>query len=188
MYGGKFYDVKVKPNDPNSIFTANDWGIFRHYLEAGTWKYEWILNLSAEPPAPNEVFARNVRALAFDPENPNLLYAAWKNSHSKWTGIDTRSKVARGLPPYKSEDWEIHTVDFQFLTLEVDPSNPEVVYGGELFRVVYKSQNHGQNWSPVNNGINALLVHDSDVDPKDHSPLIAATDGGVYEKRGLGSG
>ncbi|MCK4487792.1 MAG: hypothetical protein KAU38_13670, partial [Desulfobacterales bacterium] len=190
MEGGEFYDVEVKPNDSNSIFTANDWGIFRHYFEGNEWKYQWILNLSQEPPLPGEVFARNVRALAFGPKDPDTLYAAWKNSHSKWEGIDTSSKVARGTPPYEDGDWEIFTVDYQFLTLAVrpsdDPSPSEVIFGGELARGVYKSQDHGQVWTPVNNGINALIIYDVDVDPNDATHLLTGTIVGVYEKRGGG--
>jgi hypothetical protein len=186
MYGGKFYDVKIKPNDPTSIFTANDWGIFRHYFEGGQWNYQWILNLSTEPPAPGEVFARNVRALAFDPSNPDILYAAWKNSHSKWPGIDTRSKVARGLAPYENVNWDIYTVDYQFLRLAVHPLHGETLFGGELARGVFRSADHGQTWSGANNGINALLVNDVDVDPYDKSHLLAGTTTGVWEKKGAG--
>jgi len=186
MDGGEFYDVEVKPNDPNSIFTANDWGIFRHYFEGGVWKYQWILNLSQEPPLPGAVFARNVRALAFDAKNPDVLYAAWKNSHSQWEGIDTRAKVARGTPPYENANWEIYTADLQFFALAVHPVNSEKVFGGELFRGVYKSLDHGQSWTPVNKGINALLVYDVEADPNDATHLIAATSTGVHEKRGSG--
>ncbi len=186
MEGGEFYDVEVKPNDPNSIFTANDWGIFKHYFEEGEWKYQWILNLKEEPPPPGAVFARNVRALAFDPKNPDILYAAWKNVISQWENVDTSSKVARGTAPYEDFNWEIYTVEYQFLTLTVHPENSEFIFGGELARGVFKSQNHGLNWTPFNNGINAVLVDDVDVDPHDATHLLAATHSGVYERRGTG--
>ena len=192
MDGGEFYDVEVKPDDPNSIFTANDWGIFRHYFEAGEWKYQWILNMSGDTPTDNEVFAGNVRALAFDPKNPDILYAAWKNSHSRWTNIDTRSKVARGVPPYEDANWEIYTTDYQFLGLAVRPSDApsptpsEVIFGGELGQGVFKSSDHGQNWTDANHGINALFIKDIDVDIHDTTHLLAATHAGVFEKRGAG--
>jgi hypothetical protein len=190
MDGGEMYDVEIY--DPDTVFTANDWGIFRHYYEGGAWKYQWILNLSGEPPLPGEVFARNVRALAFDPNDPDrrTLYAAWKNSHSKWDNVDTRSKVARyvappaGAPTWEDDDWEIYTVDYQFLTLAVHEGNSEVVFGGELQRGVYRSSNHGQTWASVNNGINALLVYDVEANPNDPNHLLAATATGVHEKQG----
>jgi hypothetical protein len=186
MPGGAFHDVEVKPNDPDSIFTANDWGIFRHYFQAGEWKYQWILNLSQEPPPAGAVFARNVRALAFDPKNPDILYAAWKNSTSQWPDIDTSSKVAKGTPPYEDANWEIYSVDYQFLSLAVHPENSEILLGGELTRGIYKSLDHGQNWVSINLGINSLLVNDIDLDPNDPNHLLAATSAGVYEKRGAG--
>ena len=186
MEGGKFWDVEVKPNDPNSIFTANDWGVFRHYFEEGEWKYQWILNFSGAEPSPGAVFARNVSALAFDPKNPDILYAAWKNNISQWENIDTGSKVARGTLPYEDANWEIYTSGYQFEALTVHPENSEVILGGEFYQGVYKSQNHGQSWTPVNNGINAIIVRDVEVDPHDAKHLLAGTFVGVYEKRAAG--
>ena len=188
MEGGKFWDVEVKPNDPNSIFTANDWGIFRHYFEGGEWKYQWVLNFSGAEPPPGAVFARNVSALAFDPKNPDILYAAWENHISQWENIDTGSKVARGTPPYENANWEIYNSSgYRFEALTVHPENSEVIFGGEFWQGVYKSQDHGQSWTPVNNGINGIIVRDVEVDPNDVNHLLAGTFIGVYEKRAAGN-
>ena len=187
MDGGKFYDVEVKPNDPNSIFTANDWGIFRHYFEEGEWKYQRILNLKEEPPPPGAVFARNVQAMAFDPKNPDILYAAWKNSISQWENVDTSPKIARGTPPYEDADWEIHSVDSLFLALAIHPVSSETIFGGDTSLGLYKSQDHGQTWTPINNGINAIIIRDLRINPNDSTHLLAGTVSGVFEKKGEGS-
>jgi len=188
--GGQFYDVEVHPSDSNSIFTANDWGIFRHYYEGAAWQYQWILNYPGFPSASrpnNDVYARNVRALAFDSNNSDILYAAWKNAHS-FPNVDTGSKVARHKPGDSTwAQWDIYPVDHQFLALAVHPSPNDIIFGGELAQGVYKSQDHGQSWTKINNGINAVIVNDVDVDPNDNTHLLAATISGVYEKRGTGN-
>ncbi|UCD88479.1 MAG: hypothetical protein JSW04_08355, partial [Desulfobacterales bacterium] len=182
--GGQFYDVEVKPDDSNSIFTANDWGIFRHYDDAG-WNYQWFLNYSniGNPAPDNEVYGRNVRALAFDPNAPDVIYAAWKNSHS-WPNVDTNGKVAKGTPPYGDANWEIYDADQQFKDLVVHPLNGNIIFGGELAKGVFKSLDYGQTWTELNNGINAVIIYDVDVDPNDNTHLLAATVAGVYERRG----
>jgi photosystem II stability/assembly factor-like uncharacterized protein len=178
---GSFYDVEVKPNDSNSIFTANAYGIFRHYFDEGEWKTDWILNYRGDwPPPSDEVFARMVRTLAFDPQNPDVIYAAWKNPY----GGDARPKVAKGSPPYGDADWEIYTLDYELLTLAVHPTNSEVIFGGDIYLGVYKSQDHGETWAPINNGINAVIVYDVAIDPKDTTHFLAGTLSGVYEKKG----
>ena len=178
---GTFYDVEVKPNDSNSIFTANAWGIYRHYFEEGEWKYEWLLNYLGDwPPPSDEVFARMVRALAFDPQNPDILYAAWENPY----GGDPRPKVAKGTPPYGDSDWEIHTGDYNFLTLAVHPMNSQVIFGGEGNLGIYKSQDQGITWTPVNEGINAFIVYDIAIDPNDSDHKLAGTLSGLFEKKG----
>ncbi len=194
--GGEFYDVEINPNDPNSIFTANDCGIFRHWFDNG-WQEQWILNYTGFPSAPrpeNEIFARNVRSLAFDPNNPDVLFVAWKNSHS-FTNVDRASKVAKHTPPgagsstwtLASGEWDIYTTDYQFVDLAVHPTDGSVIFGGELARGVFKSSDFGENWSAVNMGINAVQVYDVKTDPNDSTHLLAATLSGVYEKIGNGS-
>jgi len=181
--GGGFRQVEVKPDDSNLLFTGNDYGLFKHYYEKGEWKYEWILNHSnypAWPPPEGEIWARWVWAITFDPQNPGVLYAAWRNVWAE----DTRPKLMKGMPPYENSDWEIYTVDNHFQALAVHPVNSQVLFGGELVRGVYKSRDGGKNWTPINNGLDALLVYDVAADPNDSGHLIAATSAGVCEKQG----
>ena len=177
---GAFYEVEVKPDDSNMIFTGNAYGIFKHYFDEGEWKYEWILNYWGQwPPPPNEVFARMVQAFAFDPQHPNVLHAAWQNPYG-----DTRPKVARGTTPFADADWEIHTSPHQFLALAVHPTNSERIYGGSLNLGMYESEDHGQTWTEINNGINAVVVFDVAVDPDDSTHMFVGTVSGIFEKEG----
>jgi len=170
---GWFYDVEVKPNDSNSIFTANGWGIFRHYYDAGSWKYEWILSY----------VAANVRALAFDPQDPETLYAAWLYPIS-WGG-DGTGKIGRSTDG--GSNWDIYVADLQFITLAVHPTDSSTILGGELNLGVYKSVDSGQNWTSINTGVNAVIVYDVAIDPNDSTHLLVGANAGVYEKTGGGA-
>jgi hypothetical protein len=180
--GGGFRKVEVKPDDSNLVFTGNDWGLFKHYFDGDEWQTEWLVNCSTWPPPEGEIWARWVWALAFDPQDPDVLYAAWENP---WAS-DTTPKVAKGTPPYvdRNTDWEIYTVDYHFQALAVHPANSEVIFGGDRYLGVYRSQNHGQTWTSINNGINAVIVYDVAIDPKDSTHILAGTVSGLYEKTG----
>ncbi len=166
---GGFYNVEIKPNNPNSIFTSNKEGLFRHYFnsEAGQWKYEQILTGEAS----------DVRSLAFDPQDPEILYAGWR--------VDGIGKVGRSTDGGKN--WDIYSGDFQFTALTVHPANGEIIYAGDINSGAYKSLNYGQTWTPINNGINAVIVYDVKIDPNDSTHILAATNAGIYERKGEGA-
>lgn len=107
--------IAIKPNDPNIIYTGSGFGIIKHYREGSEWKYEW-------PIIPD---SRLVQDITFDPQNPEVLYATWKNPFSD----DHLPKVARSMNGGK--EWEIYTVEPEFLTLAVHPTNGDIVFGGD---------------------------------------------------------
>jgi photosystem II stability/assembly factor-like uncharacterized protein len=165
-----FTTVVVKPNDSNTVFTGSGYGIIKHYFDGNEWQHIW-------PVIPEDIACRLVWDIAFDPRNPAVLYAAWKNI---WFG-DGLPKVSRSVNG--GIDWETYTVDHEFICLAVHPTKSEVVLGGEEYLGVYKSEDHGQAWSPVNNGISAVIVYDVALDPDDSAHVLAGTISGVYEKR-----
>lgn len=175
---GNFSNVEIKPDDSNSIFTACDSGIFRHYYDNNdtTWKYEDIMQNNAG----QTVWLQNVKALAFDPQDPDILYA----SATKGTIPSNPSPtIARGTSPYGESQWEFFDNEKPLLTLAVHPSNSEVIYGGNEVGA-YRTQNHGQAWTQINEGINAIVVYDVAVDPNDNTHILTGTIVGVYEKKG----
>ena len=163
MDDSAFTTVVVKPNDSNTVFTGSDYGIIKHYFDGNEWQH-------IRPVIPEDIACCLVWDIAFDPQNPEALYAAWN-----W-GKVSRS-VTGGI------DWETYTVDHELICLAVHPTNSEVIFGGELYAGVFKSENHGQAWSPVNNGINAVIVYDVAIDPNDSAHILAGTLSGVYEKK-----
>ncbi|MCK4728727.1 MAG: hypothetical protein KAT27_07385, partial [Desulfobacterales bacterium] len=172
-----FLTVAVKPNDSNTVFTGSGYGIIKHYFDDTQWQYVWPVIPDDYP----NFGCRVVQDIAFDPQNPEILYAGWKNP---WFG-DFLPKVSRSING--GIDWETYTVDYEFLCLAVDPTNSEVIFGGELYLGVYKSQqDYGQTWTALNNGINAVIVYDVAIDPNDSTDILAGTISGVYEKKGAG--
>ena len=57
------------------------------------------------------------------------------------------------------------------------------MFGGDASLGLYKSQDHGQTWEPVNEGINAVVVNDIVIDPRDRTHILAATVAGLFEKK-----
>jgi photosystem II stability/assembly factor-like uncharacterized protein len=165
-----FTTVVVKPNDSNTVFTGSGYGIIKHYFDGNEWQHIW-------PVIPKDIACRLVGDIAFDPRNPAVLYAAWKNI---WFG-DGLPKVSRSVDG--GIDWETYTVNHELISLAVHPTKSEVIFGGEEYLGVYESEDHGQAWSPVNNGINAVIVYDVALDPDDSAHILAGTISGVYEKK-----
>lgn len=147
--------MAVKPNHADTVFTGSRYGIIKHYFDGDKWQ---ILS----PVIPENIGCRSVRDMTFDPQNPEVLYAAWSYDS---TGDRVR-KVSRSTNG--GIDWETYTVKHIFTSLAVHPKNSEVIFGGERYAGVYKSKTHGQAWFPVNNGIDAYgdHIYDIAIDPK----------------------
>ncbi len=194
--GCMFNAIAVKPDEPNVIFTGNDFGVYKTSFDVALseWISERILgNWVGGPPPGSQVggdpLARDVRALAFDPQNPDVLYAAWKDQRFG----EPRGQLARGTAPFafNYEDygnWEIFITSREFFTLCVYPLNSEILIGGDQGDGIFKSQDHGQTWVPANEGINSAIISDIESDPRrlpgDPVHLLAATSAGVFEKTG----
>jgi len=171
QYGAAYLTVAAKPGDPNTAFTGSGFGIIKHYFDGTQWHFSWPIISDS----------RLVQDICYDPQNPQVMYAAWLNPYFG----DFLPKVARSTDG--GVNWEIYTVNQEFLTLAVHPANGEVIFGGEVFSGAFKSQDHGQSWSPINNGINAVIVYDVAIDPNDSTHLLAGTLSGLYEKKASGA-
>ena len=76
----------------------------------------------------------------------------------------------------------------EIMSLAVDYQTPNVIYVGTMGGGVYKSQNWGQSWSVVNNGLSDMEVDVLVLDPQDHNTLYIgqvlgvskSTDGGAH--------
>ena len=178
--GYHFYDVEIDPNDSASIFTGHGIGVLRFNQSVGSdtcppWKLQMPLDWTE-----GNYYSRYAKAVAFDPFNTGVVYAAWNNP---WYNIYPKI-FAKGTSPYAYENWEFHHIDYDFLAIAVHPTNSDIIIGGENDLGVFKSQDNGQTWLPINNGINAVIVYDVAIDPNDSTHVVVGTISGVYEKNG----
>jgi len=180
--GTQWLDMALKPHntgDPSQIYIATAFGIYRQtraadedatflggsFILGGAWGAE-----------------NNIRTVVFDPQNPQIVYATWR-SPIAWGG-DGIDKVGRSTNG--GDSWSTYVTNLLFLSLAVHPNNSEIVFGGHLNLGVFKSMDHGQSWTPVNEGLSAVIVKDAVIDPNDSSHILAGTVSGVYEKTGSG--
>ena len=170
---GGMESVAVKPNDSNTVFTASGYGLIKHYFDGTEWQYIWPVIPEDYP----KFGCRVAHDIDFDPQNPEVLYVPWRNpyfgDYLPRVSISTNGGI----------DWETYIVDYEFQCLKVHPTRSEVLMGGELYLGMYKSQDHGQAWAPVNDGLNGLIVYDVQNDPNDSAHMLAGTMSGLFEKK-----
>ena len=172
-------DMTLQPHaagQPSQVFIATEIGLLRITFAADEWAtwldHAWILGgaLGTE---------NGVRSVVCAPSNPNTVYAAWY-THIAYGG-DGIGKIGRSTDGGKT--WSTYVPDLYFLTLSVHPSDPDVIYGGHYNLGMFKSQDHGQTWKPINQGLNAVIVKDVAVDPHNPSHILLSTVSGVYQKK-----
>ncbi|WP_419661110.1 uncharacterized protein Dvar_15300 [Desulfosarcina variabilis str. Montpellier] len=167
--GGTFFAVAVKPDDSNTVFTASEGesgsdyslGLIRHFFDGNNWNQEQPYDSDC------------VLDLTFDPQDSDTLYAS---------EIDRIRKSDDG-----GETWQTYDNDTSFWSIAVHPTDFDVIFGGENNRGVYKGVYDGQadnyTWTPMNDGLNAVLVQDIALDPNDTTHILAGTISGLYEKK-----
>ncbi|MEA3435396.1 MAG: hypothetical protein U9R43_02950 [Thermodesulfobacteriota bacterium] len=165
--------VAVKPNDSNTVFTGGGWGLEKHYFDGTEWQYIWPLLPEDYP----NYGCRQAWDIAFDPQNPEIIYVPWRNP---WFG-DYLPRVSRSIDG--GDNWETYTVDYEFQCIKVHPADAEVLMGGGMALGMNRSQDHGQGWTPVNEGLNGVIVYDVQNDPNDSTHLLAGTLSGLFEKK-----
>jgi photosystem II stability/assembly factor-like uncharacterized protein len=161
-----FTSIAVKPNEPNVIYTGSGYGVMKTFYDGTNWQYQW-------PLIPDCRLAQDV---VFDPQNPEVIYAAWRNTFFG----DFRPKLSRSVDG--GATWETFTIDVDLQTLAVYPQWEGVIYGGTLYRGVYGSGDKGETWIPVTKGLSAVITLDVAVDPNDSSHLLAGTVAGLFER------
>jgi photosystem II stability/assembly factor-like uncharacterized protein len=151
----------VDPERPSIVYIAGD-KLFKSVDGTRTWR---SLGRGLEG---------GVMALAIDPGDPDVLYAAtWVRGEGtrffrSGDGGGSWTPAEDGLPSYRVVN-----------SLATDPRDPGTVYAG-TDRGVYVTRDGGRSWAPMGTGPGGFLavpVLDLAVDPRDGT-LYAGTGGG----------
>jgi len=168
---GRVNTLAVKPNDENTVLAGfATGGIFKSTDGCATWK-----------PVFDEQPELAIGHLAFDPSNPDVVYAG--------TGdVNMPSQVYNGYGIYKSTDagdsWNYLGLGAQGIVsrIVVDPTNPQVLYAavnGNPFvrndqRGVFKSVNGGQSWQRIHFVSTQAGASDLVINPQNPQILYAS--------------
>lgn len=182
---------------PSALF-----GLFKSEDGGQTWR-DMSAGLSAFP----------VRALGVDPESPDVLYAGtWRGGIDKsvdgaqsWVNVGLRNAIVyevlvsagrvfavTDLGIYRSSDagasWTLLAApspaqSFLFLSLAVDPSDPDHLLAGTSVRGIWQSTDGGQSWTETPAESGWAWVHRITFHPVHPSLVFAGSGSGLYWSR-----
>jgi len=145
-------------DDEGEVFRSDDGGV--------TWK------------ALAGAHGKSIRALAMAPSDHNVLVIGALDGvfRSKDAGATWER-----MTPENPEVLENHASMKNFVSVAIDPQNPDVVYAGTR-HLAWKTSNGGQSWHNIKDG----MLDDSDVfsiivDPKMPSRVYASACSGIYK-------
>ena len=165
--------IVFDPTNTKTIY-AGGWGlyhddegdVFRSDDGGATWK------------ALAGARGKSIRALAMAPSDHNVLVIGALDGvfRSKDAGATWER-----MTPENPEVLENHASMKNFVSVAIDPLNPDVVYAGTR-HLAWKTSNAGQSWHNIKDG----MLDDSDVfsiivDPKTPSRVYASACSGIYK-------
>lgn len=193
--------VKVDPNDPNVVYAATAYGIFKSTNHGETWQEKnrglrntfvsdilidrsdsnrllvateggiYASTHKGESWAPAALEGRGVRTLVQDPQRAKVF----------WAGSEDDGVFRSGN---KGEGWQLFNHGALLVTvyaIAIDPKNPETIYLGTHEGGVYRSADGGKTWQQKNTGLKNLVVHTLAILPSNPKIIFAGTiNGGLF--------
>jgi photosystem II stability/assembly factor-like uncharacterized protein len=182
----------VDPSMPTTIYAGvHGGGIFRSEDAGASWTL-LDLSIGSGGPLPFLASGANIRALIADPSRPGTLYAGTVDS-GVYKSADygsTWSSASIGLPR-SPLGFNPRAPSTHITALVLDPLTPTTVYAGSLHGGVLKSDDGGQRWIAVNQGLRTPTgtpVTALAIDPAKPSKLYAGTQGGGVFRTSDGGG
>lgn len=169
---GAYYGVSVKPDNSQIVLTGCDYGLFKHSFDGDQWTISQVL--------PEAIFAS---APVFDSRNPDRVYVAWKRP--SYFGGDDLPKFSFSTDG--GDQWETVTIDIaiadKLSAITLDPTNPDIIYAGDLTMGCLVSRDRGQSFSSSTTGIFGVITYDLAVEPGNTRHMIAGTSSGLFERK-----
>ncbi|MBU1622248.1 MAG: hypothetical protein KJ597_01605, partial [Nanoarchaeota archaeon] len=165
--GGITYDLAVNPSDPNIIYAlTNNEGLYKTENAGVLWQEIDSLDLDGG------------QAVTIDPNNPNIVYIGtyggiFKSSDSG----NSWSKILNGLTAhnYFFDLEEEHPAMVR--SIEVDPTNSNIIFAGTEDGRIYKSMNGGSTWELKSNNLDSRFVISSIRINYNNPDIVYATTG-----------
>ncbi len=165
--------IVFDPTNPKIIYAAG-WGLY-HDDEGDVFRSDdggatWL--------ALEGVHGKSIRALAMAPIDHNVLViGALDGVFRSKDGGATWERMT----PENPEILENHASMKNFVSVAIDPQNPDIVYAGTR-HLAWKTSDGGKNWRNVKDG----MLDDSDVfsiivDPRTPSRVYASACSGIYK-------
>ncbi len=163
--GNTIVSMAADPGNANTLYASILYGPLYKTTDGGA---NWS-QLSLSVPAWN-----SVGAIAVDPTNSSVVYAAWygvaksTNGGANWSGFNNPAAYIN--------------------TIVIDPTNSSTLYGGGRGYGIYKSTDGGSTWNTATTGLTNNQVTVLVMAPGSPQTLFAATDGGGVFKSTDGAG
>jgi hypothetical protein len=159
----------------SALYVATNPGVYKSSDQAATWT---LASTGLPGPMPQ------VREIVVHPTDPDILYcAAIAGVFKTIDGGGLWMPVRTGWPV--QPDGVTPQAAF---TIAIDPVDPNVLYSTTIINSaakLYTSRDAGGSWWPLNDdtGLDVVAVWRLDIDPADHTHLIASARGGLYETK-----
>ena len=159
------------PTNPQIIYAGTARGLYKSSNGGLTW------SLRVNPnPGSNVLIGKNIQAVAVDPTNAQIIYAAVQ-------GEGVYKSVNGGF------DWVqvINGLTNSFVTaIAINPLSPTTIYVGTAGGGIFKSNNGGGIWFTVNTGITDLFIFSLALDPSAPATLYVGTTFAIYKTTSAG--
>lgn len=172
-HSGMYLEARVwafssHPAQPDSVHAGTDDGVYRWDERAARWQR---LN-----PALGDVWA-----IAHDPKDPSILYAGTRPAalHRSTDGGATWSELAvPGIAKFS----DINMGPTRVTQLLFDPFAPDTVWATVEIGGIYRSDDRGQTWRLLTNGLISGDVHGIAVarTPSGTARVLATTNRGLH--------
>ncbi|HXH94352.1 MAG TPA: hypothetical protein VNN25_22435 [Thermoanaerobaculia bacterium] len=158
LLGTPINDVAVAAGDPQKVFVATSYGLYKSNDRGLTWAV---------------VHGFGSYAVAVSRTNANIVYSDSTGGPFRSSdGGATFGSVGSGLPSAAAA----------VSVLAVDPQSPDTVYAAYQTNVgVYKSVDGGAHWTPANTGLPQAIVFSMVIDPSNGSTLYAGSAPGLFK-------